>query len=306
MTDRNPAHNPRAAVFGNAALDVICKTVNEVPRHDSLVFEEARVLPGGCGSNVAINLARAGIHTALIASIGEDGAGNLLREAWVKAGVDLPFLLESSALTTGVSVGLVDENLQPRFIHTPGANQLLNVSSLPVEKLIEYGIHHLHIAGYFVLPGLLDRRLADVLAAMQGNGIGTSMDVVTAAAMEDPTPLWPCLPFLDIFLCNQYEAFLITGLDDPLKAARNLRLRGANTVIIKLGEDGCLLIDREHVEQIAASSVPHVIDTTGAGDAFAAGLIAALLRGQEIQEACQAANQHGADAVLYQGAVHIE
>jgi sugar/nucleoside kinase (ribokinase family) len=295
-----------AAVFGNAALDVICKTVNEVPRHDSVVFEEAHVLPGGCGSNVAVNLARMGVKCALVASIGKDETGDLLRAAWKKVGVDLRFLLQSDTSHTGVSIGLVDDDLQPRFIHTPGANAELTVNSLPVDNLIASGIKHLHIAGYFVLPGLLDGRLAKPLGALQSQGIRTSLDVVTAAAMDDPTPLWSCLPFLDIFLCNQYEAFLLTRLEDPIQAADYFRKRGANNVIIKLGKAGCLIVNEDLEERIPPPVIDHVVDTTGAGDAFAAGLIAALLQDRDSLEACRAANLSGAEAAQHHGAVKID
>lgn len=296
---------PDAAVFGNVALDVICKTVNEVPRYDSLMFEESRVTPGGCGSNVAIGLAQTGIDTALIACVGQDDTASLLRSAWERTGMDLSFVQEIEQANTGVSVGLVDDDLQPRFIHTPGANAHLDVAALSVESILEAGIRHLHIAGYFVLPGLLDRRLANQLAHLQRVGIRTSLDVVTATTMEDPSALWPCLPFLDLFLCNRYEASLITGVDDPRRAASSLHGRGANTVIVKLGAEGCWVSNQDLAEKVPAPAVETVVDTTGAGDAFAAGLIAALLRGAGLREACQSANRQGARAVQYHGAVQL-
>ncbi len=295
--------NPKAAVFGNVTLDIICQTVNDVPRHESISFERAQVSPGGCASNVALGLAHLGVDVALIARLGDGPTAALLHAYWHEAGIDLTHLKVVEGDSTGVSVGLVDSALQPRFVHTPGANTHLTVDSLPVDNLIGRGIRSLHVAGYFVLPGLLTPHFAEPLARVQSAGITTSLDVVTSPAMDDPSPLWPCLPFIDYFLCNRHEAGRITGENDPYAAAQTLRQKGANTVIVKLGANGCWVENASHAEHIPASQVKNVVDTTGAGDAFAAGLISALLHGEDLPSACQAGNRAGAKVVQTLGAV---
>ncbi|MBS1248561.1 MAG: putative sugar kinase YdjH [Chloroflexi bacterium] len=293
----------RAAVFGNVTLDIICQTVNHVPRHASIAFERAQISPGGCASNVALGLAHLGVDTTLIARLGDGDAAALVREHWQRAGIDLSHLEVVEGASTGVSVGLVDEDRQPRFVHTPGANARLSAKNLPVFSLLARGDSFLHVAGYFVLPGLLTPHLAEPLAQAKTAGITTSLDVVTSPAMDDPSPLWPCLPSIDYFMCNRHEAQRITGENDPHQAAQSLLQKGARTILVKLGQEGCWVENAQLAQRVPALHVENVVDTTGAGDAFAAGFIAATLHGKDLLAACRAANQTGAKVVQSLGAV---
>jgi sugar/nucleoside kinase (ribokinase family) len=291
-----------AIVFGNVTLDLICKTIDDVPRHESLAFDQVAVTPGGCGSNVAVGLSALGVPTALIACVGSDDAAGLLRQFWKRFEIDQRFVRVVEGQPTGISVGLVDSEAQPRFIHTPGANAFLSVDALDLPTLAAEGGRALHIAGYFVLPGILDGRLPATLALAQQLGMFTSLDVVRSKRMQDPGSLWPNLPYLDLFLCNAHEAWRLTGEEKPDQAGRSLLTRGVKNVIVKLGMDGCWLESDTFSGRIEAPRVD-VLDTTGAGDAFAAGLIKALLQGEKMEDACRSANQAGAHVVGTLGAV---
>jgi sugar/nucleoside kinase (ribokinase family) len=298
----------KAAVFGNATLDVLCYPVEEVPRNHSVSFERSTVSPGGCGSNVAMGLRALDVSTLLIARIGDDLAGEIDVRIWGEWGIDCRFVKKEAQSTTGISIGLVDRAFQPRFVHTSGANAILSAEDLDVHGLVANDVGWLHVAGFFVLPGLLDGRFGPALKSASELGLRISLDVVESPRMRDASHLWPCLPYLDIFLCNQQEAQILTGEDEPYQAAAFLHSYGAETVIIKGGAQGCWLSKRgvlaEAFEQsrIPAFDVP-VIDTTGAGDAFAAGLIAAILKGKSLTDACVAANQAGAQVVTALGAI---
>jgi sugar/nucleoside kinase (ribokinase family) len=292
----------KAAVFGSATLDVICKTVDDVPRFESIAFEDVVVSPGGCGSNVAIGLAAQGIPTLLVARIGQDDAGKLVQSYWQRAKIDLGCLRFDQEKSTAVSIGLVDSQSQPRFIHTPGANGRLTASDLEVDDLVRAGVQWLHVGGFFVLPGIVDGKLPERLRLTHQAGLGISLDVVRSPSMRHPEVLWPCMPFLDVFLCNADEARIMTGKDDPVEAGRELMAYGVKQVIVKLGAEGCLLVRKEDALRIPGVQIS-VADTTGAGDAFAAGLIAALMRGAEIIEACRAGNRAGAQNAACFGAL---
>ena len=294
------------AIFGNVTLDIICKTVDDVPRYDSIGFQEAAVTPGGCASNVAVGLARLGDKVYLIACTGADLAADFLMQTWAKQNIETQFVQRVPSLGTGISVGLVDSQSQPRFIHTSQANGKLIKEFLDLDLLLEQGIGFLHTAGYFVLPGLLKHGFSETLREIKGAGIFTSLDVVTSPAMESPEYLWPLLPYLDVFMCNRREAEILTGTADPAGASKILLEKGANKIIIKLGSEGCWLADTSLGLNISGLPVKEVVDTTGAGDAFAAGLLSALNKGQELEEACRAGIQQGAAAVKYLGAVKLD
>ena len=241
----------------------------------------------------------------MIACVGEDDASEILHMAWKRTGVDTRFVKGVPGITTGVSVGLIDSDYQPRFIHTSGANGTLAKEHLNPQSLIDEGIGFLHVAGYFVLPGLLDLEFRNTLKEVRDQGIFTTLDVVYSPAMEKPEFLWPLLPHLDLFMCNLPEAKLITGCEDPHPAMDLFHHKGSRGVIIKLGEEGSYYSNGEEVVHLPAPQAKKVIDTTGAGDAFAAGLLAALRQGKGIPDACLMGNEWGSNNVQFLGAVKI-
>ncbi len=293
-------------VFGNVTLDVICKTVDNVPRYDSIAFQDAAVTPGGCASNVAIGLARLGEKPLLVACMGDDQTADILVDAWEEQGVDARYVKRIPGKGTGVSVGLVDSDFQPRFIHTSGANAELEGETLNPDIFKEQRIDFMHIAGYFVLPGLLNPGFTGTLARVQEAGVFISLDVVRSPAMKTPEPLWNILPNLDLFMCNLQEAEIMTGVSDPAGAASAFQEKGARSVIIKLGAEGCWLADADRGMHIPGIEVEQVVDTTGAGDAFAAGLVSALRQGKDIEEACRFGAKQGAMTTGFLGAVRLD
>ena len=219
-------------------------------------------------------------------------------------GVDPRFVRRTAEKPTGTSVGLIDDNFQPRFIHTSGANRGLTAEVIDSEVLADAGVKFFHIAGFFVLPNLF-ADVGDKLAELRSLGIRTSLDVVFNTRMDDPNlraALWESLPHLDYFIANDHEAFRLTGEKDPVRAAAILRERGAQNVIVKLGAQGCYALSNEFTGIVPALKV-EVVDTTGAGDAFSAGFIASLSKGASLEAACEAGNQAGAHIVQKLGAI---
>jgi sugar/nucleoside kinase (ribokinase family) len=123
--------------------------------------------------------------------------------------------------------------------------------------------------------------------------------------MENPEILWTVLPHLNLFLCNLGEAEIISGCQGPDAAADFFHQKGAENVIVKLGADGCWLSTGDQQELIPSPVVNDIVDTTGAGDAFAAGLLAGLRQGKDLVSACKAGNHLGAKTVTFLGAVKL-
>ncbi len=291
-----------AVVFGNVTLDTLCYPVDDVPRHQSITFERAIVAPGGCGSNTAIGLCALGVPTALVARIGTDDAASLVERYWERVGLDMRFVRRVPDSQTAVSVGLIDSDAQPRFIHTPGANTMLTADDIDVPALAAEGARFLHVGGFLVMPGVSGELLAERLAEARASGLLISLDVAVSRNRSKPDDVWPCLPHVDFFFCNAREACFLTGENDPRDAARALRTRGAWAVVLKLGAEGCRIESpglSVHVPGVPAE----VVDTTGAGDAFAAGFIARMLRDDDPEAACRAGNAAGARMVSVFGAV---
>src|SRR5512145_513816 len=175
----------KAVIIGNTTLDVLCYHVDEVPRYDSLLFEQALLHPGGCGSNVAVGLSALGVTTALVTTISDADAYHIVEQTWQRFGLDQRFITRIAGADPAVSIGLVDQEYQPRFIHTPGANRYLTSQDLSIPDYTDWGAQALMIAGFFVLPGLLDGNLPHVLKSAQANGLLTFLDVANAKRMDE-------------------------------------------------------------------------------------------------------------------------
>lgn len=291
-----------AVVFGNVTLDILCCHVEDVPRYESLPFGKATIAPGGCGSNVAIGLCALGVSTALVAKVAAGETYALIKPCWRRAGLDTRYVVVEENGDPAVSIGLIDRQAQPRFIHTPGANCGLTADDLDPELLAAQGARFLHVAGFFALPGLLDGRLPGTLETARSLGLTTSLDVINSPHMDTPELLWPCLPHLDYLFCNLREGQRLTRQEKAPCIGAEIRDRGVGAVIVKLGDKGCWL-ESATWQGMIATEARSAVDTTGAGDAFAAGFIAALLRGADPQEACRAGHRAAARIVSTLGAV---
>lgn len=292
----------QAIVLGNVAFDVLCFPVDAVPRDTSITIQEYAVGPGGCGSNTAIGLAALGHNTALIGCIGDDQIGKFAQDTWEEFNVDTRYVKNIFNAKTGISIGLVDHEAQPRFIYHEGANKYLDVNSIPIIELSNEPVDVFHFAGFFLLSGILDLSLIDVLRSLKSKGTLISLDIQQTERLSDPSLLWSLLSYIDIFLCNRMEATQISGKSKNKDASNYLHDKGAKTVIIKLGENGCFVSDVGVQYQLEPPKV-HVVDTTGAGDAFAAGLLSGILSGKNLQDACTQANSTGALMVSEIGAI---
>jgi ribokinase len=133
-----------------------------------------------------------------------------------------------------------------------------------------------------------------------------------AQVILDPAPAQPLagelLSLVDVLTPNETEAAILAGLPprrlDPVQAAdigRRLRRRGARIVIVKLGDQGCVLVSDGEPRHLPAPKV-QAVDTTAAGDVFNAGLAVGLSEGMELSNACQFANRAAAVSVTRRGA----
>jgi sugar/nucleoside kinase (ribokinase family) len=160
---------------------------------------------------------------------------------------------------------------------------------------------HFHFANPFALP-LARMHGADLMRRARAAGLTTSLDTGWDAQGRWNLDIDPCLPFTDLLFVNGSEATMLSGVDDPDAAAQVLLDKGAGEVVIKLGERGSVVYAGN--ERIAAPAFEVAVkDTTGAGDCFAAGFLAALHRGLDYRSAARIANAVGGMSVESLGAV---
>jgi sugar/nucleoside kinase (ribokinase family) len=227
---------------------------------------------GGAGANVAVHLAQLGVPVVLAGCIGDDAAGTGLVVELTAAGVQLALRTVPGA-ATGTIVSLVETGGQRSMLADRGANLALRPADVPSPP----AGGHLHLSGYTLLdPGPRAAGLA-ALAAAVAAGCTVSVDPASTGPLAAyGVDRWLAdTAAATLLLPNADEARLLTGCADPAEAARALAERHP-IVAVSLGADGALWASPDAIVHRPAHDTI-VVDTTGAGDAFAAGLLAAWL-----------------------------
>jgi sugar/nucleoside kinase (ribokinase family) len=162
------------------------------------------------------------------------------------------------------------------------------------------GFSHFHLANPFSLP-MIRTTGGSVMAAARAAGLTTSLDTAWDAKDRWMEDIGPCLRYTDLLFVNDSEARMLTGSDDPCVATRVFRELGAKDVVVKIGPRGCLVFQGREEHEVPGFAV-EAKDTTGAGDCFVGGFLAALHRGLSYVEAARIANAVGAMNVEQLGA----
>ncbi len=289
--------SPRSAlvVVGDLVTDVV--VVQEGPIERGTDTRAAIThTGGGQGANTAAWLAHAGSAVTLVAAVGDDLAGRERIAELGAAGVRCAVRVHAGARTgTVVVLASADERT---LVTDPGACLLLDPADVRAAVADAPGAAHLHLSGYVLLnEGSRPGGLA-ALAAARGRGLTVSVDAASAAPLRRvgaPAFLgW--VRGTDLLLCNADEAAVLAGPGEPAAQAATLAPFARN-VVVKRGGDGAVWYGGDGVLRSGTSVRVPMIDPTGAGDAFAAGLLDAWCSGLSPEEALKAGAALGAAAV---------
>ena len=289
---------PNCEVFcaGNAVADVLARPVDGLAGPGgSQPLEEVALGPGGNGVNTAIALARLGVRVALAAPVGDDRLGEMLRQTVRAEGVDDSNMFTVKQARTSASVVLIESTGERRLLHFRGASAYFSARHLNWDLV--RGAHVFHYASAFALPAFDGSPLVETLKRARDLGCMTSVNVCWDQRGRWLSILEPALAYTDFIFPNREEGKQLTGESEPSAIARRLRSLGAKTVIVKLGARGCYVESREGAFTSPGFAVDPV-DTTGAGDCFAAAFLAAICDGSSLAEAARFANAAGALATL--------
>lgn len=282
------------AVIGAAIVDIPLAPVGpEVFAAHSTPLARIAMTPGGDALNEALALARLGVKPLPVSVVGEDPAGDFVLRALADAGVDAACVRREAALDTGVNVVLVGPDGERRFI-TSASGSLRRLSLAYILPALDSpafaGVKIACLASLFVSPLLSLDDTAALFDALKARGIVLCADTTRPKNGETLKEAGAALSRLDYFFPNRDEAALLTGESDPDRAADALVEAGVKHVAIKLGGDGCLLKSRGERHRVPAFPGVTPIDTTGAGDTFAAAFIAALTEGRPFRDCGRFAN----------------
>jgi len=237
--------------------------------------------PGGKGSNQAVAAAKAGVKTFFISKIGDDQFGSMAKEIYKNSGVDYTNVIISKDHSTGAAGILVNEITGTNAINVfPGAAGAITTED--IDKA-EEAIKNSSI----FLTQLEAPKDVVTYALKKANDLNVKTILNPAPAAEIDSSLFP---LIDYFTPNETEASFYVDQDvvtyeDAEKAASQLLDKGIKNVVITLGEKGAYFANSEEKFSLPIANLSNpVVDTTGAGDAFNAGLAAALTEGKNIKD----------------------
>jgi len=267
------------------------------PGGDGLA-ERIMIRAGGSAANTAVVLAKLGVATKLIARTGDDVWAEVGLRALAESGVDVASVQRDNQASTGlIFIPVTPDGERTMFSHR-GANARTDPAAIGPDALD--GVRMLHVSGYAFLESPQREAAWRAIELAEQSGVAISLDTGLQPALSLTDDLLRLLPHLAMCVLGMDEAQALVGSTSPADTVAALIECGARTVGLKLGADGCLLADAAHVYHLPAFEVL-TVDTTGAGDAFGAGLIFGRLRGLSLPAAGTLATALGSLATTVWG-----
>ncbi|MBV8167400.1 MAG: ribokinase [Alphaproteobacteria bacterium] len=264
---------------------------------ESLAGRDFLETPGGKGSNQAIQAARCGVKTAIVAAVGADAGGEAARALWRAEGIDVGGVVTHADQATGVAMILVDRAGQNQVAFALGANLALDTADIDRAAST--------IAGAALVAGQLETPIPTTLHAF------TSARRAGATTLLNPSPTPTTLPdalwdATDILIANEIEGPQLTGLApsaDPRTIGAALLQRVRTAVVLTIGPAGAWLFAHGEAPRHRTALPVNAIDTTGAGDAFLGGFCARWLATKDLHAALDWGSAAGGLACTRRGVV---
>ena len=282
-------------IIGAAIIDILAGPVKEsLFETGSIPMQMTKMSFGGDALNEAVVLSRLGKPVELITKVGNDEAGRRVLDYIKENNISVDKITVKDGLTTGMNIVLIDDRGERYFLTNPQGS----LRKLALEDVLPYVNKMADIVSFasiFVSPLLGIESMECLFRKMKlESGRVLAADMTKAKNGETLEDLKGVFPYIDYIFANHEEIALLTDETNPLINAKLLVESGVKCAVVKCGKEGCIIHTKEETYEIPAYPVENVIDTTGAGDSFAAGFLYALSEGMSLKEcgkfACAAAS----------------
>jgi sugar/nucleoside kinase (ribokinase family) len=266
-------------VLGAHILDVLGRPVGAIPPgQGSTRLEQIRATAAGTAAGTGVDLAKLGAQVLAVGAIGDDLLGDIVIAAMARHGVDTGGLSRKRGVQTSATILPIRANGERPALHVPGATPLLELADVSLERV--RASRALVVGAPDALGAIVEDGLAEIVAAARDGGALVVVDVLHPGGPGDLERIGCLLAAADWFLPNGDQLLALTGRDDIPSAVRDVLALGVGGVAVTLGADGCLVGWQGGGEFVALPAIAvDVVDTTGCGDGFTAGMLAGLLLG---------------------------
>lgn len=292
-------------ICGVFVADIIGRPINlkrDIQPGSLTMIDEIKLFTGGLNSNMAIDLAKLGFKAAVMGRLSDDNWRALFTSEFDKAGVDYSSVVIDKKYPSAATMVCVDSNGERTFFHSGGNSMGLCPDDI-LSKIETIKNSKYFALGYYGCMPALEPDLPNVLKELKEKT--KTKILLETAGFVGPTldDLSRSLPYLDYWIPSLEEGKVLTGKDDYKEMVKVFRESGASKVVgIKLGSEGCYLTEPGGEYYIPSFKVDKVVDTTGAGDSWIAGLLAGRVKGLSLEESGRFGNMVGALAVQSLGA----
>jgi sugar/nucleoside kinase (ribokinase family) len=270
------------SVIGLYILDVLGRPVTAIPAGGGVEFiEEIRLTVAGTAGGTVVDTAKLGLRSLAVGAVGEDEKADFVLATLRKFGVDVSAMQRLPGLPTSATILNVRPNGERPALHVRGASDAFDVPPALYDQVFDAPI--VHLGGTGLLRRLDGEPSRVLLAEAKRRGRTVTFDLLGAKA-EQFRLVEPLLPFIDYFMPSIEEASAMAGFADPGDCARFYLDRGTTCCVFTLGSEGAYYAHRDGTRLHVPAYPITVVDTTGCGDAFDAGFIAALHKGMDPEE----------------------
>lgn len=271
------------SVIGLYILDILGRPVERIPERGNVAFiEEIRLTVAGTAGGTVIDVAKLGLTALAVGAVGNDEKADFVLATMEKHGIDTGAMQRLPGVPTSATILNIRPNGERPALHVRGASDHFAVPDAMLDTVLAPPIIHLGGTGLLkTLDGPPSERL---LAEAKRRGRTVTFDLIAATA-ETIGIVAPLLPHIDYFMPSIEEAQDMSGCTGPAACADYYLGRGATACVFTLGADGAYYAHRDGTRLASPAFDVTVVDTTGCGDAFDAGFIAALHHHMEIADA---------------------
>ncbi|HEY0516383.1 MAG TPA: carbohydrate kinase family protein, partial [Solirubrobacteraceae bacterium] len=285
-------------IIGGVQVDVVMLPVAQLPAPgQTQLVEQMSFRSGGAAANAALALASSGRPARLIGCVAEDDLGRWLIEDLSRSGLGEGIIVLDGH-TTGLTVACEAPGRDRSFITFLGVNTVWALEHMPADVA---SCASLLVCDYFCAPSLRGAPTRELMLRARAQGARTFFDTAwdpSGWARETREEVLGLLDVVDVFLPNEAEASALLGLDAPAEQlARQLQHISGGWVVVKMGARGARAAGPDGAQLSVAAQPVEVLDSTGAGDAFNAGLIAALCDGADWPEALESGTRLAASVL---------
>jgi len=287
----SPLSRSKIIFLGDINVDVFFQVPAYPPPGGDSLAQQVVVQAGGSAANTALAAARLGIEAGMVSRVGDDVWAGIALGPLEANRVRLNSVRRAAGEATGLTFLTVTPDGERTMFTYRGANTRLEPQDVRRETFL--GTWGLHLSAYAFLQPPQSQAAWHAVSLAQDLGIRVSLDIGVEPARTVQDELMRLLPALNLVVLGEEQARGIARCEDIEKALRQLLDGGVGCIGLKLGGRGCRLVTRQADLFLPGFSVP-VVDTTGAGDAFCAGLLLGMLHGLPLPVSGVLANALGA------------